>query len=69
MKIFIIISLVAIAAISGMFFRMSWENYKEEEIILNKYWLKNTPVTVLKPLCFGIFLFIMSIFCLAINFV
>lgn len=68
MNIFIIIVAVVSATIAGIFFRTTWENYKEEGVILTRYWYKTIPIAVTYPLCCGIFFFFMSFFCLVINF-
>lgn len=68
MKIFTIIISVVIAVIAGVFLRISWKNYKEEEIILTKYWPNTIPSSVTQPFSFGVFLFLMAIFCLTIIF-
>lgn len=65
MKIFIIIAFVLIAVIAGIFLRMAWENYKEEGIILTRYWFNTIPSTVTQPFCFGVFLIFMVIFVLS----
>lgn len=65
MKTFIIIVLVAIAIIAGIFLRMAWENYKEEGVILTKYWFNTIPATVTQPFCFAIFLILMVIMILS----
>ncbi len=69
MKIFTIIVFVAIATIAGIFLRISWENYKNQGILLTKCWYNTLPVTVINPFCYGIYLFLMTIFCLVVNFV
>lgn len=65
MKIFIIIVFVAISVIAGIFLRMAWENYKEEEIIFTRYWRNTIPDTVTQPFCFAIFLIFMAIMILS----
>lgn len=64
MKIFIIIVSVAFAAIAGWFFRITWENYHEEEIVLTTRWFNIIPTTVIQPFFFGVFCIFMVIFIL-----
>ncbi|MCI8361590.1 MAG: hypothetical protein HFJ41_00220 [Clostridia bacterium] len=65
MKIFIIIVFVAITVIAGIFLRMAWKNYKEEGIILTRYWFNTIPATVTEPFSYGVFLIFMAIMILS----
>lgn len=65
MKIFIIVAFVLISVLAGIFLRMSWENYKEEDIILTRYWFYTLPATVTQPFCYAIILIFMAIMILS----
>ncbi len=67
MKIFIIIAFIAIVAMAVFFLRMAWKNYKEEGIVLSRYWLYTLPTTVTQPFCYAIFLIFMAFMVLSAN--
>ena len=60
MKIFIIVAFVLISVTAGIFLRMAWKNYKEEGIVLSRYWFYTLPTTVTRPFCYAIFLIFMA---------
>lgn len=60
MKIFIIIAFVVIVAMAVFFLRMAWKNYKEEGIVLSRYWFYTLPTTVTRPFCYAVFLIFMA---------
>lgn len=61
MNIFIIVANLLIAVVSGWFFRISWKNYKEEGVILTRYWFNTIPATVTQPFCFAVFCIFIAI--------